>query len=65
MSGPGARARPARRADQCQAPCSHNTMDSSMAPNEAEKNKATIDAPEKGRDRNKEGGTNGVRLRRQ
>ena len=47
MSGPGAMASPDRSADQPQAPCSHSTIERSMAPNEAEKKMATSDAPVK------------------
>ena len=62
MSGPGAIARPDRRADQPQASCSQSTMERSIAPNAAEKKIATNDAPVKWRDRNKEGCTSGARL---
>ena len=55
MSGPGAIARPDRRADQPQASCSQSTMERSIAPNEAEKKMATNDAPVKWRERNKDG----------
>ena len=65
MSGPGAMASPARRADHPQAPCSHSTIDSSIAPKDAEKKMATSDAPVKLRDRNSDGWMSGVRLRRQ
>src|ERR1700722_5831847 len=53
MSGPGAMASPARRADQPQTPCSHNTMDRSIAPKEAEETSATSDEPGNALDRNR------------
>ena len=52
MSGPGAMASPAWRADQPHTPCSQSTIDRSIAPKEAEKKIATNDAPVNPRDLN-------------
>ena len=65
MSGPGAMASPDCSADQPQAPCSHRTMERSIAANEAEKKMATSDAPVKLREAKSDGWMSGVRLRRQ
>ena len=55
MIGPGAMASPERSADQPQTPCSHRTIDRSMAANDAEKKMATSDAPVKLRERKSDG----------
>ena len=65
MIGPGAMASPDRSADHPQAPCSHRTIERSIAPNDAEKKMATSDAAVKLRERNSDGWMSGVRLRRQ
>src|SRR5580658_7532540 len=62
MRGPGAIARPERRADHPQTLCSHSTIERSMAANDAEKKMATKDAPVKLRARNSDGWMSGVRL---
>src|SRR5215469_5217063 len=60
MSGPGAMASPARSADQPQSFCAHSTADSSMAPNDAENSRTTVDAPVNGRLRNNPGSMSGL-----
>ncbi len=65
MTGPGAMASPDRSADHPQAPCSHRTIERSIAANDAEKKMATSDAAVKLRERNSDGWMSGVRLRRQ
>ena len=63
MSGPGAMASPAWRADQPHTPCSQSTIDRSIAPKEAEKKIATNDDPPVNpRDLNSEGWTRGLSL---
>src|ERR1700722_16817706 len=65
MSGPGAMASPDFSADHPQTPCSHRTMERSIAANEAEKKMATSDPAVKLREEKSDGWMSGVRLRRQ
>src|SRR5487761_1210178 len=65
MSGPGAIARPVRSADQPQLSWAHSTIDSSMAPKDAENKKATAEAAEKLLDRNRPGSISGLWCRAQ
>ena len=65
IKGPGAMASPAFRADHPHASCSHSTIDSNMAPNDAENVAATSEAPEKVRTRNSPGSMSGLSARAQ
>src|SRR4051794_3376393 len=65
MIGPGAIASPVASGDQCQTSCAQSTRESSIAPNAAEKNSATAEAPVNGRSRNNARSTSGLRERRQ
>src|ERR1700742_4520658 len=65
MIGPGATARPVRRADQPQSSWAHSTIDSSMAPNAIENSSITTVAPVKARARNRAGSTSGLADRAQ